>query len=608
MTSIGVRFAALAFACACACSAAAMPLPSHAGTADARFEALYTREWAWRVEQQAGDEDEDGPVRPHLPDVSAQAQQMRLRYLTGIRRELDAIPFQQLTPSARVNFSVYSFQIDTLLARLRYREYEKPLNADTSFWGNFGYVARRPFRTEDDYRNFIAQMREIPVYFREQIVNMRAGLARGFTPPRVTLEGREASITSISDAAGPRATLFYTPFETMPSSIPAARQAQYRAEAEAVIAQQVIPAYRSLLAFMRDEYLPGARTTLAAQSLPDGSAYYQSLIHEFTTLDLTADQIHAIGLEQVAAIRAQMEAVIREVNFHGDLAAFLHFLRTDPRFYATTPEQLLREAAWIAKEFDGKASTWFGRLPRARFAVRPVPADLAPFYTSGRGGPGVYLVNTYDLRSRPLYALRALTLHESAPGHAFQMPLADENVALPAFRRRVYISAYGEGWALYAEKLGVEMGMYETPYDRFGMLSYQMWRAARLVVDTGIHAKGWTREQAQHYLLENTALAPHEVETEVDRYIAWPGQALSYYLGEMSILRSRARAEAALGERFDIRAFHDTILELGSVPLPVLEARIDHFIAEGGRSPYATETGRPQQAEHPRPARVPRSR
>jgi uncharacterized protein (DUF885 family) len=281
-----------------------------------------------------------------------------------------------------------------------------------------------------------------------------------------------------------------------------------------------------------------------------------------------------------------MKAVMAEVGFKGDIAAFNAYLRTAPQFYVGKPQDLLDRAAWIAKTFDGKAAQYFGRLPRSRFAIRPVPDDIAPFYTGGRGGPGIYLVNTYNLPSRPLYSLPALTMHESAPGHAFQMPLAAENKALPPFRRDTYISAYGEGWALYCERLGDEMGIYTTPYERYGMLSYQMWRAARLVVDTGLHARGWTREQAQQYLLSNTALSEHEVTTEVDRYIAWPGQALSYYLGEMDIWKNRHRAEKALGEKFDVRNFHDAVLELGSVPLPVLDARIDRFIAEGGKSPY----------------------
>jgi len=247
---------------------------------------------------------------------------------------------------------------------------------------------------------------------------------------------------------------------------------------------------------------------------------------------------------------------------------------------------LLMRASWIAKKFDGKASQFFGYLPRARFAIKPVPDDLAPFYTAGRGGPGVYLLNTYNLPSRPLYNLTALTLHESAPGHAFQMPIAMEHSNQPEFRQHTYISAFGEGWALYCELLGVEMGMYDTPYDRFGMLGYQIWRAARLVVDTGVHSQGWTREKAIAYLHDYTALPDHEIETEVDRYIAWPGQALSYYLGEREMIALRAKAEKALGANFNIRAFHDTVLELGSVPIPVLRARIDRFIADGGKGPY----------------------
>jgi uncharacterized protein (DUF885 family) len=277
---------------------------------------------------------------------------------------------------------------------------------------------------------------------------------------------------------------------------------------------------------------------------------------------------------------------MKESGFKGDFPAFLQFLRADPQFYARSADELLMRAAWIAKKFDGKAAQFFGYLPRARFAIKPVPADLAPFYTAGRGGPGVYLLNTYNLPARPLYNLTALTLHESAPGHAFQIPIAAEHTDQPAFRRLTYISAYGEGWALYCELLGEEMNMYESPYDRFGMLGYQIWRAARLVVDTGVHSQGWSRERAIAYLQQYTALPQHEIETEVDRYIAWPGQALSYYLGERAILQARDKARRALGARFNIRAFHDAVLELGSVPLPVLTARIDRFIAEGGKGPY----------------------
>lgn len=502
-----------------------------------------------------------------------------------MKKQLDEIKSDSLSPAEQTNFAVYSAQIEVLIESQKFRDFEKPLTADTAFWSNVAGAGRRGFRTVRDYNNYIAQLSDIPRYFEDEMINMRAGMKRGFTPPQVTLTGRDASIVSVTEAKSPEETVFYTPFKKMPAAIPADEQAALREKAVTVIRESVIPAHLKLLKFVRNEYVPGSRVELAAESLPDGKAYYQAKILEFTTTKLTPDEIHAIGLEEVAQIHAEMLAAVKQTDFQGEFPEFLKFLRTDPRFYAKTPEELLMHAAYIAKDFDGKASQYFGYLPRMRFGIVPVPPDQAPFYTSGRGGPGTYLVNTYDLPSRGLYSLPALTLHESAPGHAFQMPIAMEHKDLPPFRG-AYISAFGEGWALYCERLGTEMGMYHTPYDVFGMLSYQAWRAARLVVDTGLHSKGWTREQAQKYLSDNTALSDHEIETEVDRYISWPGQALSYYLGEMAIWKARHKAEAALGAKFNIRAFHDTVLELGSVPLPVLEARIDRFIAEGGKGPY----------------------
>jgi uncharacterized protein (DUF885 family) len=566
--------------------AVSAPVYAAAGSADAQFKAIYTDEWKWRVSQQMErDEDDDNDASASMPHVDPATQQRRLEYWQGVLKRLDGVAFDKLSAPERINYQVYKAQIAAFVEEQRFREYEKPLNADSSFWSNLSYGARRPFRKVKEYRDYVKQLQDLPRYFDDEMANMRAGLARGFTPPRVTLIGRDSSITSVSEAKTPQDTYFYTPFKTMPASIPAPEQEQLRTQAVQIIRDKVQPAYAKLLKFMREEYIPKANESLAAEALPDGKAYYQSKIVEYTTTSLTPDQIHQIGLEEMAKIRAEMLDVIKQVGFEGDLPAFLKFLRTDPRFYAKTPEELLMRAAWIAKKFDGKVGQYFGYLPRRRFAIIPVPDDQAPFYTAGRGGPGTYLVNTYNLPARALYSLPALTLHESAPGHAFQMPIAMEQKGLPNFRK-AYISAYGEGWALYTERLGTEMGMYETPYEVFGMLSYQAWRASRLVVDTGIHAKGWTRAQAQAYLHDNTALADHEIETEVDRYISWPGQALSYYLGEMAIIKARKKAEAALGSKFDIRYFHDTVLQLGSVPLPVLEARIDTFIAEGGKNPY----------------------
>jgi len=565
----------------------AAPLRSTAA-ADARFAAIHRAEWAWRVKEQLADDDaEPGQAASGFERVDAAAQAARLAYWQGVLHRLDTVDAAALSAPEKTNYQVYRAQIAAFVEALRFREYEQPVNADSAFWTDVTYGARQPLASAADYRNYLARLYDLPRYFDEQVANMRAGLARGFTPPRVTLAGRDSALASVVDAA-PEDTVFYTPFKAMPASMPAAEQAALRAQAVAAIRERVQPAYAAVLRFMRAQYMPGARTALAATSLPDGPAYYQSKIVEFTTTSLSADEIHHIGLVEMAKIRAEMMVTIAQSGFRGDLPAFLHFLRTDPQFHAKTADELLMRAAWIAKKFDGKAAQYFGYLPRQRFAIRPVPPDQAPWYTAGRGGPGVYLVNTWNLPARALYSLPALTLHESAPGHAFQMPVALEQKNLPPFRR-AYISAFGEGWALYAERLGAEMGIYETPYEVFGMLSYQAWRAARLVVDTGIHAKGWTREQAQAYLRENTALSEHEVTTEVDRYISWPGQALSYYLGQMAIMEARAKAEKALGSKFDIRAFHDTVLQLGSVPLPVLSARIERFIAEGGKSPYPKE-------------------
>jgi uncharacterized protein (DUF885 family) len=551
---------------------------------DARLQSIYTAEWKWRTDQQPDDEDGTKPIADHLPRVDAATQEMRLRYWQDVEGRLVRIERARLSAKEQVNYDIYRAQIAVLIANQRFRDFEMPANSDTTFWTDIGYTARRPFRHLEDYQHWIAQMREIPRYFQQQTDEMRAGLKRGFTPPRVTMEGRDGSIIAVTEAS-PEASLFYTPFKEMNGVAPE-KQQQLRAEALKTIRDVVQPAYAKLLRFMREEYVPGMRTTLAAEALPDGKNYYRAKIREFTTLDMDPAAIHELGVAEVKRLHEQMLQAMQEAGFKGDFGEFQKFLRTDPRFYVKTPEELLMHAAWIAKRFDGKAAQFFGYLPRARFAIKPVPDDLAPFYTAGRGGAGVYLLNTYDLPSRPLYNLTALTLHESAPGHAFQIPIAMEHKDQPAFRQLTYVSAYGEGWALYCEQLGSEMGMYDTPYDRFGMLGYQIWRAARLVVDTGIHAQGWTREQAQDYFREYTALPEREIGTEIDRYITWPGQALSYYLGERAILEDRARAQKALGERFNIRAFHDAVLELGSVPLPVLDARIERFIAEGGRGPY----------------------
>jgi uncharacterized protein (DUF885 family) len=571
-----------------ALAALALTAPALAAqNADARFKQIYEQEWAWRNGQSGiATSGEAQPNGARLDNVDAASQQKRLEYWQKVLTDLDGIDIKQLSPEEQINYAVYRAQIQNLLAAQQFKQWQMPFNSDSAFWSELNYVLEADnLRTAQDYRRYLDRLGEVPAYFKQQTDNMRDGLARGFTVPREVLNGRDVSIASVAELKDPTQSSFYKPFEKMPSSIAPADQAKMRDEAKQVISSKVIPAYGSLLTFFRNEYVPKARTTLAAEAMPDGKAWYRQQIIEYTTLDLSPDQIHQVGVDQVAKIHAEMVKTMQETGFKGSFADFLHFLRTDPQFYAKTPDELLMRTSWVAKQVDAQLGKEFGRLPRQRFAIVPVPADIAPYYTSGRGGAGTYLVNTYDLPSRPLYNMPALTLHESAPGHSLQLALAAEQHGQPAFRREGYISAYGEGWGLYSEYLGKEMGIYKTPYERFGYLTYQMWRACRLVVDTGIHHLGWTRQQAIDFMTQNTALSDREIANEVDRYISWPGQALSYELGYLKMLELRQRAEQALGPKFDIRHYHDTVLQIGSVPLPVLEKRIDRFISEGGPEP-----------------------
>ncbi|AWV05918.1 hypothetical protein C9I47_0192 [Lysobacter maris] len=556
------------------------------GDADARFKAIYEQEWSWRQREYGdADEDSDGEAgNRRLPSVDAASQQARLKVWERVLGELDGIDAAALSDESRINLAVYRAQVENLAAEVRMRSYEMPFNSDSSFWSNLGFMARTRFDDVEAAEAYIARLDDVPRYFDAQIVNMRAGLARGFSVPRAVLDGREVSIATTAALDDPTEANLYAPFRAMSSRIAPAEQARLQREAQTAIRERVIPAFAHLLAFFRDEYVPGARTSLGASQMPGGEAWYRQQIREYTTLDLSPEQIHQIGLAEVARIQAEMDAVIARSGFQPPAGeetfpAFLHFLRTDPQFYVDTPQALLDRAAWIAKRVDGEVGKFIGTLPRGRFTIIPVPDDIAPFWTAGRGGNGTYWVNTYDLPSRPLYNLPALTLHEASPGHALQGALAGEQQGQPAFRRESYISAYGEGWALYTEKLGQEMGIYQTPYEEFGRLTYEMWRACRLVIDTGVHAKGWSREQALAYLRDRTALSEHEVTTEVDRYISWPGQALSYKLGEIAIVRLRGEAERALGDAFDIKDFHDAVLRQGSLPLPVLETEVRRWIA-----------------------------
>lgn len=506
-------------------------------------------------------------------------------------RRLRALDRNAMSPASRLNRDLLEFQLQHRVALAEYRGWRMPMLSDDGFHIEVTRMSDGvPMSTAKDYADYLARLRAIPEYFRQNVANMRQGMRDGFTMPAEITPGVQAVIDG-QQFASPEASPFWAPFAQLPATLPAAERERLQAEARTVIAREVLPAYRDLQSFFRDEYSPRARRTVGASALPDGERYYGALVRYFTNLDVTPDEVHAIGLREVDRIRAEMTAVMREVGFQGDFAAFLAFLRTDPQFYAKSSTDLLMRASFIAKQIDGKLPAYFGRLPRSPYSVEPVPAELAPNYTGGRYSPapvggrrgGQYWVNTYALEKRPLYVLPALTLHEAVPGHHLQGALAQELADVPPFRLNLYPHAFGEGWGLYSEKLGREMGVYKTPYEEFGRLTYEMWRACRLVVDTGLHAKGWSRQQALDYLGSRTALSLHEVRTEVDRYIAWPGQALAYKMGELEILALRAKAERELGAKFDIRAFHDAVLMNGGVPLPILRRQIDDYLAAAGR-------------------------
>lgn len=581
--SLSLAFGALAPALA---QDAPMPtLAPPANPAESALRDLYTAEWDWRqAEFDRVRVDGRWQAGERMPSVTPEAWARRAAYWKAVLARLDTIPLDALGREERINAEVFRTSLEANVANADWRTFEAPFNSDSFFWG--GINPRQPYQTEADWRRFIARLGDVPRYFDEQIANMRRGLDRGWSVPRATLDGRDTTLVPYTQTGEDNPLL--ATFERIPASIPEPARAQLREQGRRVVLEQTVPAYTALLGFLRDDYFPRTRTTIAARDLPEGRAFYQSQIREYVTRDMSPREIHDLGLAEVARISAEMREVMTRAGFTGTFEEFLEYLRTDPKFYATTPQQLLSHTAWIAKKIDGELKHVVGTLPRYRFTILPVADDIAPIYTAGRGGLEACFFNTYDLPSRPLYNLPALVAHECAPGHSFQAALALEAPARPDFRQQTYFSGYGEGWGLYTEWLGTRMGIYETPYEEFGRLTFEMWRAARLVIDTGLHEYGWSRQQAIDYLASHTALARHDVVTEVDRYISWPGQALSYYIGYKTILDLRAEAEVALGTAFDQRPFHDTILDLGSVPLPVLDDEVRRFIAE------QKAAGRPQ--------------
>ncbi|GAK32737.1 hypothetical protein AQ1_00607 [alpha proteobacterium Q-1] len=559
--------------------------PDAAATA---LHQLFADEWQARLQRQPFMASQRGvrAADSEVPDLSEAAQMAALAEDRQFLERLDEIARSDLDAEDRLNADLFAHLLRGRLDRGAYRPWRIPFVSDSGFHtAAVMSVEAIPFQTLAQYEAYLARLSKLAPYFAQGMGNMRQGMADGFTMPRAILPNVAPGFAALA-VEKPEDSAFYKPFAQMPGSITAADQKRLRAEAEAILRQDLLPVLGALHRFFVEDYSPAARETLGATALPDGEDYYAMLIRSYTTLDLSAAEIHQIGLDEAARIRAEMQVIIDDLSFEGSFADFLAFLRTDPQFYAQTSQELLNRAAWIAKQIDEKLPAFFKTLPRIPYGVRAVPDAIAPNYTTGRyWGPvdgvrgGLFMVNTYDLGKRPLYNLPALTLHEGVPGHHLQTALARENQDVPEFRKAMYVVAFGEGWGLYSEKLGQEMGIYQTPYEHFGRLTYEIWRAGRLVVDTGLHAMGWSRAQAVAFFQENSALSQHNIETEVDRYISWPGQALGYKLGEMKILDLRARAEKALGDRFDLRLFHDALLGNGSLPLPVLDQQIDAFIA-----------------------------
>jgi len=500
--------------------------------------------------------------------------------------DLAEIDTDALDETRYISLELLKFKLKETVDRYEYKAYLNPLLSDSGFHLSLSYQVR-DLNTYAQVKAYLNKLNAIPTYVDQHFQLLRQGLKERITQPRVIFEGYASTYDSqIVDQA--EESFFYEPFENLPSTLSSTQKDSVIMAAKTAIEDNVIPQFKRIKTFFETEYLPNTKTSLGVSEGPQGMAYYQNRLNYYTTLNLSAQEIHEIGLKEVSRINSEMKAVLKEVDYKGNLEEFIAFLRTDPQFYATSGEELLKEARDIAKRIDAKLPAYFKTLPRKPYGVAKVPDAIAPKYTTGRyigasdeTQPGYYWVNTYNLPNRPLYVLPSLTAHEAVPGHHLQNALnAELGDSIPRFRRRMYLSAYGEGWGLYSEFLAEEMGIYTTPYERFGKLTYEQWRACRLVVDTGIHAMGWTREQAVDYFIKNTALSLHNINTEVDRYISWPGQAVSYKIGEIKIRELRTKAEEALGEDFDIRAFHEIILEQGVVTLPILEDRINAYIED----------------------------
>jgi uncharacterized protein (DUF885 family) len=554
--------------------------------------ALFDAEWERNLRESPETATYQGDTRydDRWSDLSLQAIAASEKADRAALEKLRRIDRRALSADDQLNHDTFAWQLERRIEGQRFREYLAPVSQRTGvqLLGDIGEIM--PFEKPADYRRYLARLARLPTLVDQVIALMREGLRTGQVTPKVLMERVPAQI-SAQIVEDPPASPFYRPFKRFPERIGAAEREALAAEAGRHIRDGVVPAYRRLLAFVRDEYLPRAGTAISARERPDGAAWYAWRARLNTTTDLGVDEIHQIGVKEVARLRAAMDQLQAEIGYTGSRQEFFHHLRTDPKFFETTPEAVLQAYRAVAKRIDPELARVFRVLPRMPYGVRPVPPEAAPAATTGyyTGGafdgsrPAYFYANTYKPESRPRWEMLALTLHEAAPGHHTQFARALELDGLPMFRKTAYFVAYGEGWALYAEQLGYDMGLYDDPYERFGQLAYEMWRAVRLVVDTGMHAKGWSREQAIAYFKDHSPKAELDIVNEIDRYIGDPGQALAYKLGELRITGLRCRAEQRLGERFDLRAFNDAVLATGSVPLTALDKRIEAWIQAQAR-------------------------
>jgi uncharacterized protein (DUF885 family) len=510
----------------------------------------------------------------------------RLAVRRGFLERAEMIRTSRLSDMHQVNLNIFVRLQRDEVSELEFKTYLIPITNRGGFHASFPQLPKRvPLNNELDYDNYVARLNDFRRHTKEQIELMREGIRQQMVLPAVVLEGYERTIAPhiVED---PSKSLLYAPALTIPDSIGQPSQDRIVEEMSQAIQTSVVPSYREFAAFMKAEYLPAARGSIAASALPSGRAFYRYRVKHFTTLDVTPDEIHQLGLSEVKRIREEMESVIQESGFEGSFDGFLDFLRTDSQFYATSGDQLQKEIAYVLKRMDGQLPRLFKTLPRMPYGIRLVPEYIAPrttaaYYSRPAGDgtrAGFYYINVFNLKGRPLYQIEALSLHEAVPGHHLQIAIQQELTGLPKFRQYAGFTAFVEGWALYAERLGLEVGFYQDPYSNFGRLSYEMWRACRLVVDTGMHYLGWTRQQAIEFMRSNTALSLHNITAEVDRYISWPGQALAYKMGELKIRELRQRAEEKLADRFDVRDFHQVVLEAGSVPLDVLDRNVQMYI------------------------------